>query len=428
MTSFAHSGIPSGHFVIVSCVYPPEPVVSAATSQDLADALRSRGHAVSVVTSFPNRPAGEVFSGFTRRLFARHTSSSGVKVIRCFATLSPASHLFTRLLESLTFGLTSSWYVLFMPRPTAIYANTWPIVGAGLLSLVAKIRGIPLILSIQDLYPESLISQNRIHAHGRLAAILLWIDGVIARNAAALVVISDHFAKIYRESRSVPARNIILSPNWIDPSKRPVDLCPAAYRQTHGIAADAFLMVYAGNIGFAAGLETVIDAVSSLPDSEQVPLLLIAGSGSFLGRCQMRAATCPRPVVFHSPLPANAEHEAMAAADLLILPTQGSQSLVSVPSKLLGYMLSGRPILASADPKSALASLIEEADCGWVVNATAAEHLATAIHTIVHVDPAERNRRGEQGRSYVLKHFSKDTCVRRVVDALCDLKWQSKQR
>src|ERR1035441_6245835 len=55
--------------LLVSSVFPPESVTSASTSYSLAKYLRGKGHDVTVLTSYPSRPGGRIFSGFRRRMF-----------------------------------------------------------------------------------------------------------------------------------------------------------------------------------------------------------------------------------------------------------------------------------------------------------------------------------------------------------------------
>ncbi|MBK9091421.1 MAG: glycosyltransferase family 4 protein [Anaerolineae bacterium] len=402
----------------MSSVFPPEPVVSAQTSAQIAKTLAYTNHTVTVITSFPSRPAGKIFPGFFRKLVQRERSESGVEIVRCFSTLSPESRMFSRLLENLSFGLTGGWQVLTMPRPDAIYANTWPIVATGILFMVARLRRIPLVISVQDIYPEALIAQGRIKQNSVLARLVSWIDGVIARNSAHVIVISERFADIYREQRRVPAERLSLIPNWIDSNQIDINVTGQEYRRSIGIADQDFLVVYGGNVGVAAGVETVIEAMRLLVDTPAI-CLLIAGSGSQLAVCQQLASTLPgERVLFHSPWAAEETSQVLRAADLLVLPTQHEQSLASVPSKLLSYMLAGRPVLATAVSGSDLADLVTHAQCGWVVETDRPDLLSAQIREIVQLEPGERQRRGANGRRYVLQHFAKDACLPRLLRIL----------
>lgn len=406
---------------VVSCVYPPEPVVSAQTSAQIAEELNSLGFDVTVITAFPNRPAGKLFSGFSRKLSKRDKTDVNIEIVRCFATLSPTSRLSSRLLENLSFGLTSGWQVLTMPRPDVIYANTWPIIATGLLSFIAYLRRIPLVISIQDVYPEAMFAQQRISQDSFISRLMYQIDGIIARNSAHIIVISERFADIYRQHRQVNPARLSLIPNWIENNKSGNPQLGKEYRIQQGLKDTEFLLVYGGNIGVAAGVEQLIESMHLLSKEPDIRLL-VAGSGSQLLPCQRLAQQCGDRVRFHSPWNTSDHPEkVLLAADLLVLPTRGEQSLASVPSKLLSYMLSGRPILAAALPDSDLANLIIQSGCGWVVAPDRPDLLAEKVREIKQLEPDNLNRLGQLGRNFVLQNLSKDICLPKVINILRDI-------
>ncbi len=172
--------------------------------------------------------------------------------------------------------------LLFLDKPDVVYANTWPIFAQGLLALVCWLRGIPLILSVQDIYPESLSIQSRIgSARSWLFRLLRWIDLKTKQNSAAIVVISEKFKRIYVRDRRIPAEKVHVIPNWID--EQQVELNPRLNhaRGSRHIPEDAFLVVYAGNVSATSGLDTVIKAFQNLTAERHI-YLLVAGSGSKL--------------------------------------------------------------------------------------------------------------------------------------------------
>ena len=159
----------------------------------------------------------------------------------------------SRLLENLGFAITCSGRLLLLPRPDVIYMNTWGIFCPGMVSAVAWFRGIPVAVSIQDIYPESLTQQQRISAHSFLFRVLRAIDRSIAHSAKALIVISDQFRETYQLDRGVPAERIYVLQNWGETSAVNVDARGAyGLRQKYGILDQTILAVYAGNIGAAA--------------------------------------------------------------------------------------------------------------------------------------------------------------------------------
>ena len=82
---------------------------------------------------------------------------------------------------------------------------------------------------------------------------------------------------------------------------------------------------------------------------------------------------------------------------------------VPVPSKLLSCMLAARPVIALTIPGSDIADLIDQSQCGWVVDPDCPNLLAAKIKEVIMLKPAERKRRGDMGRDYVLRQFTKLT-------------------
>jgi glycosyltransferase involved in cell wall biosynthesis len=309
--------------------------------------------------------------------------------------------------------------MLTMKRPDVIYANTWPIIATGILFLVARLRGIALVISIQDVYPEALVVQRRIRDDGLLARFMRWIDGCIARHSAHVIVISERFAEVYRDQRGVPADRVHVIPNWGDERAVTSDSGGAQLRAEMGIPPDAFLMVYGGNVGVAAGLEGVIQALDNWPLDTPRPYLLVAGAGASLDACRTLAARVAGDHIrFLTPWPTEKTGPVHSAADILVLPTQGAQSMVSVPSKLISYMLSGRPVIAQAIPGSDLARTVEDSRCGWVVEPGSPEVLATTIREVMALPEIERVQRGEAGRAFACHYLTRAACLPQVVRVL----------
>jgi glycosyltransferase involved in cell wall biosynthesis len=103
-------------------------------------------------------------------------------------------------------------------------------------------------------------------------------------------------------------------------------------------------------------------------------------------------------------------------ADVLLLPTKGRQSLNSIPSKLITYFLSGRPVIAAVLSESDIAAAIFESGAGWVVNPDSAELMAEAILAASEQSPETLNRMGSAGREYALENHSRESNLSRLVD------------
>ncbi len=404
---------------IISAVYPPEFTYQATTSRDLAREMAIAGHDVQVLAPFPNKPQGALFPGYRRSLYSRRSMPEGFDLIHCFSTLSPRSAMFSRLIENLSFGLTSSLRLLLSRRPDVVYCSTWAIFAAGMVAFVTKLRGVPLVLSIQDLYPESLVSQGRTGERTTLFRLLRWADRKIAHSATGVVTISDCFRDTYVRDRGILPTRVHVVQNWGERCALHAEAQQtAAFRRKIGIPEDAFLAIYAGNVGTAAGADGLVEAFASLGDLTSV-YLLIAGTGSRLEACRKRAADlgCKR-VFFHSPWLHEETATVLGAADVFLLPTIGRQSLASVPSKLISYMLAGRPVVAQVLPNSETAHLVEGANAGWLVEPDHASSLAAVLRQVIALPASELRRRGESGKEYALANMCRESNLPRLIDIL----------
>lgn len=400
---------------VVSCVYPPEPVVSSRTSADVASSLQEHGHRVTVICPFPSRPDGRIHDGFVRR-WRERTTGERIETIRTWSIISKKSTLFSRLIENLSFGLSSAAALLRTRKLDAVYLNSWPVFATGLVVLIANWKHIPYVLSVQDVYPESLLVQNRLG--GRLVAPLLRsIDQRIAKRATAVIVLSEAFASIYRDDRGVAPERIHIIPNWTSDTGQESRDAAATYRRARGIADDDFLVVYGGNVGVAAGVEQLVRAFALI--DEPGIHLLIAGGGARAEACETLARQlAPARVHFHHPWQDDETQRVLAAADLLALPTAGAQSRISVPSKLIGYLLAERPILAAVEDDSETARIIRSADAGWLIEPENPRQWATAVVAAAQTPESRRREMGERGRRYAQDHFTREQAVNRILHIL----------
>jgi glycosyltransferase involved in cell wall biosynthesis len=147
--------------------------------------------------------------------------------------------------------------------------------------------------------------------------------------------------------------------------------------------------------------------------------LLIAGDGSMLLECRkiVEENNLLR-VKFHNPWPVQETFNLLKTADLLVLPTYGRQAFVSVPSKLLTYMFSGRCILAVAPADSEVARIITVSSAGWVIPSVDSKDLAMSLKQILELPTEERSKHGKAGQNFASQHYSKKVNLAKVVKLL----------
>lgn len=399
---------------IVSCVFPPEPVTSAVTSKDIAEALATRGHAVTVIAPYPARPRRLPFSQVpsARQLFA-HTS---IRVIRIKPICGGSRTAVGRLIENFSFGLLSTLAVL-RSRPQAVYVNTWPIFAAFLTVTVSRfLARARVMLSMQDVYPEAAISIGLISEAGFASGLMRCIDHWTGRATHILVAISQRMASSYTKTRPWTAARVVTISNWIDGSRFNYPQRRDALLTRFNISSTATVLVYAGNVGSLAAVETVVEAARLSDRGRNKLFFIIAGDGSRQKDCARRAQGL-KNICFICPCSEQDLLRCLSVADIAILPTKRGAALSSVPSKLLSYMFSATPTIAAVDAMSDTAQVLTESRAGIVVPPEDADALICAA-LMLRDNKLQRMQLGKNAACYAAKHFSQSQNVQKVVSLI----------
>lgn len=404
---------------IVNAVYPPEPVVSAQIGRDLAVHLVSRGLDVTVLCPHPSRPIGAKYERRHCAGKATKEVQDGIRVVRVPSFTSAQCTLIARMHESVSFGRHACGYLeKNLSDVDVVYANAWPAFCQALIARHCTRHRIPFVLHIQDIYPESLM--------GKIPGILklpfcwpLWkLDCWTVRQAAKVVVISENMRRTYVESRALGPERVEAVMNWADES-RFNNLPPRAEAcAKYGVPTNRFTFLYLGNIGPVAGLEGVIDAFHSAQLSQAQ--LVLAGDGSAKAACVERAKILNADNIHFISDPDAANVPLIQSlGDVFLLPMRRGTGGSSVPSKLIAYLFSGRPVLATVDRESDTARCISDADCGWVGAPEDGLWLTAKMTELVSWHPAALSTLGNRGREYGFEHFSKAHGVTRLAEIVC---------
>ena len=403
---------------VVNAVYPPEPVVSAQMGRDLAGHLAQGGTRVTVLCPFPSRPIGADYADFRHNDALRVDCKEGVEVVRLPSFRAPQSRLLARMRESWSFGRHVCRYLEGpIGDVDVVYANTWPLLSEALVAWHCARRGIPLVFHVQDIYPESMLGKLPRWSRGLVGVVLTALDRWIARQAACVVVISENMRRTYVENRGLASEKVITILDWVD--ERRFETLPGRPEACarYGIPEDRFTFLYLGNIGPVAGVESLIEAfhAAGLKQAQ----LVIAGGGSSKAACvELTKRLDVSGVRFVSDPNADNVCLLQSLGHVCVLPLRKGTGMSSIPSKLMAYFLSAKPVLATLDAGSDTARCIQEAQCGWVGEPEHVEWLAAKMAEVAALPSVVLDTMGQRGRAYGLEHFSKVEGVRRLADVI----------
>ena len=406
------------HIVIITAVYPPEPVVSARMACDLAASLVSQSFSVTVLCPQPSRPIGanyDIYQGKTKPVVSYE---EGVKVVRLPSFTSPASRLISRLWESWSFGWHVSQYLASLAhQPNVMYVNAWPLLAQAFICQYACFHGIPFVLQIMDIYPESLVSKLPDIMQLFVTKPLLALDSWVSRSATKVVVISDNMREAYTNNRRIPDDKIVTIPTWQDDSIFAELPERESVCRRYGIPSDLFTFLYLGNIGPVAGVDFLVRAFQET-NIENAQLLII-GDGSAKASCvDLVKKLNAKNIHFISDPDAANVPVLQSMAHVCMLPLKKGIGYSSIPSKLHAYLFSAKPIIATVDHDCDTARVIRQARCGWVGASEDLSWLTVKIKDIAEHPIGSLEQIGQCGKNYGLRHFSKTQGVKNLSDII----------
>ena len=382
--------------LLVAVNFPPEQIVAACINHDLAEYL-SCHHQVKVLSPKPSRPKGFDFGNLSPE---KHQYEH----IILDSYTCPDSRIFGRFRESFSFGMHVRRYI--QKNHDSIqccYVHSWPLISQYIIIKTLKFYSIPSTVHIQDVYPESLVLRFPV-AGKFLKMILLPIDRYILQNSAGIIAISENMKKAFLSARGVHPGKITIVPNWKNEEDFMSSDDSFSDKWRVRVSDGSFVFMYLGNIGPVAGVELLIRSFvhSKLSGSE----LIIAGCGPSREKCIRLAESYNQPNIKFWDVPAGEVPAVQKIADVMLLPVRSGASMSSVPSKLLAYMFSGKPVIACVDGGSDTAAAVEESGCGWVVIPDNIEALSLKMKNAAGELRENLHAYGQKGFNYAVKNYS----------------------
>lgn len=395
--------------LIVSQYFWPE----SFRINEVAKTLLEKGVEVEVLTGKPNYPQGAIFSGY-RSWGCQRETYQGINLNR-IPLLARGGGGWRLALNYLSFVVSGLIFAPLMLRKKKfdvifVYAPS-PILQAIPAIFLGWLKGCPVVLWVQDLWPESLSATGHVR-NQTVLRIVEWVVRFIYRHTNLLLVQSRAFEKPVR----VLASNtpITYYPNSVDeafcvPSTVAVPEIPGL--------SDGFSVMFAGNIGVAQAVEIIVEAATLLKQHADIRFVVL-GQGS---RWEWMREQARKLDLTNLHLPGHFPVETMPglmqqASALLVTLTDQPIFAVTVPNKVQAYMASGKPIIACLNGEGA--RVVTEAKAGLAVPAGDAQGLVEAILRLYEMTPAQREKLGSNGQQYYKAHFNHDQLVDQLIEHL----------
>lgn len=397
--------------LVIDQYYYPEPF--RVTS--ICERLAAQGYDVQVVTGTPNYPEGNIYPGYEGKKF-QDEIRNGVKIHRCAILPRKKGPVF-RVLNYYSFVLKARRYILSKKFTNlkgthfdVVYVNeTSPIMMAEPAIAYKKRYKVPILLYCLDLWPDSLIAGG-IRPRSLIYKYYQQVSKRIYENMDLIMLASQTQIQRLVDGFNISIAKIRYVPQYAEEIFNNHSVTP---RHSHKFKR----FLFAGNIGKAQSIDTIIKAAAILRDK---PIRIeIVGGGSELYHAQEMVRLYQLENVFfygRQPLSAMPEYYAQADAMLVTLKKNSFLSL-TLPGKVQSYMAAGKPIIGAIDGETS--RIIQKANCGYCGPAEDADELAHNIKAFLH--NSGKKRLGKNAREFFEKEFSEVLFFKRFNQCLRQL-------
>jgi colanic acid biosynthesis glycosyl transferase WcaI len=397
----------------MSEVFPPERTATARFVGEAALSLADRFDIVVI--------AGRMRYVADDAVLARELGDKGVVVRRPRGGTTKANTTLGRLWQT----LQTIRYMAVTGRREARHADyvmcvTNPPVAPIVASLCARAANVPLVIRVDDVYPEALSAAGVVRRASPLFRVLDWLLTRPLRAARRIIVLG-------RDARELIERKVA--------SRVPVEVIPnfatvpfAAFDAAHGADLrvqlglhDKFVVGYLGNFGRTHDIQTILRAAAHLKAERPGIHFLLMGEGAQYEDARARVGA---EGLSNVTLRRSCSDEELAGylqlPDVAVISFPPGMRGVSVPSRLYNHLAAGRPIVGVCDDESELAMVLRESSAGWIVPPRDAAALARRLTELASHAEAVRAA-GERGREAVEHRYTRsivDGAYRRLADSL----------
>lgn len=376
---------------------------------DICIGLKEFGHEVEILTGLPNYPKGKIFEGYS--YFKRGSREyKGMKVMRVGIVPRGNNNFIMLFLNYLSFMISASIRIipLIFRRYDRIFVfQVSPLTTAIPAIILSKLKKIPSYIYVQDLWPETLYSIVNI-SNKYLRRIMKKVCNLIYKSFDKLLIASKGYEEIFLKD-GVKKSKIEYLPQWAED----LYLSESIEEDNH-----EFTLTFAGNIGKAQSVNTIIEAANLAKKDKDIKWNII-GDGSELKNIKelVEKYSLQNTVKILGRKPLSEMPKYFSKSDVLIVTLKNEDILkVTLPAKVQSYMASGKPILASINGEGS--RVIREADCGLVCEAEDYVNLYKNAIELYKLGEEKRRILGGNGRKYFNNNFTREKLLNKLEEII----------
>ncbi len=369
------------------------------------------GHRFTIISSNLNYITGKKI--FKRESLVHKEVIDGVNILRTYTYPSLHRSYFWRVISFLSFMTTSILTAVRLDDIDIVMGTSPPISQALSSWVVSFLKHRPFLLEIRDLWPDFAIDIG-ILRNPFLIKLLRWLEIFLYKRATHIVVNSPAYRDYLINNKGVPADKITIIPNGVDPSMFINRIDPDLKKKLN--LDDKFVVTYAGALGLANDIPTILHAAARLRDLDYIHFLIVGDGKEKRNLEALSKELKLTNVTFLGAFPKTRMPEILSISDVCVATLKNIPMFrMTYPNKVFDYMAAGCPVILAID--GVIREVVEAAGAGIFVPPGDDKALAeTVVYLVNHTE--EIKQMGERGRNYVAKHFNRIEQVKELINTM----------
>lgn len=403
--------------LILTQYFPPETGAPQNRLHSLAGYFRDLGAEVSILTAMPNYPKMEVFEEYNG-VFYKNETYNNLKIHRSWIFVNKSKGVLPRLLNYFSFVFTSLLVGLYKIDKQDIIICESPPLFLGITALILKFfKKSKLVFNVSDLWPESAEKLNIVNnklllgVSYKLEKLIYSKANLVSGQTQGIVKnISSRFSKV----------DTYWLPNGIDFNQYNISANGSGFRSNIGLNEADFVLMYAGILGHAQGLEVILKSANITKNQPEIKYIIIGDGPEKQKLLLLSKELNLLNVKFIGNVPRSQMSSAIAACDAYIVPLKKNDLFLgAIPSKLFEPLAMGKPILLGVDGE-ARELFIEKGKGGLFFTPEDSEELARNIHKF-YANKDSLISLGENGKQFVSANFNREKIAKSFYSKLEEL-------
>ena len=383
--------------------FPPETGAPQNRLYELGVRLSKLGYEIHVLTAMPNYPAMKIHKDYRGKVF--YSESMGpFKVFRSWIFVSKSKGIVKRLLNYFSFVISSFIYGIFnLGKYDIVFCESPPLFLGMSAYCLSKAKRARFIFNVSDLWPESAEKLGLV-TNPFMLKMATRLEEWLYRKS---VVVTGQTQGIVRDiKKRFPKKEVYWLPNGVDPEFYNPDTVQSNWRIENDFKEGDLLLLYAGIIGHAQGLEVILKAAERLKDEKTIKFILLGDGPVKPDLIKMKEDLSLENVFFFDPITKDQMPPVVKAVDMALIPLKKLPLFEgAIPSKIFENLAMKKPILLGVDGE-AKELFIDEGKCGLHFEPENDLDLSEKILS-VHKGEVELNTLKENARSYIKLKFDR---------------------